>query len=68
MDGKKTKFKVIGGEPAVLEITREDGSVYHVTVAMAVFDVTDTGQLDADNMPVFNVRATLAVDTARRPS
>jgi hypothetical protein len=68
MDGKKTKFKVIGGDPVILEITREDGSVYLAKVAVAVFDVVDTGLLDAGNMPVFNVRATLAVDAARPAS
>ena len=68
MDGKKTKFKVTGGDPVVLEITREDGSVYQAKLAVAVFDVVDTGQLDASNMPVFNVRATLAVDVVRPAS
>jgi hypothetical protein len=68
MADKKTKFKMVAGDPVTLEIAREDGSVYQAKVAVAIFDVVDTGQLDASGMPVFNLRATLAVDVTKPES
>lgn len=58
-------FEYTQGSPAVVKVTMPDGSTFEVRVAITVFSVHDRHASNPEGIPIFEVRAGIALDTRR---
>lgn len=63
----RVPFTVNAGEPVTIDVTGANGKPYRIKVALAIFDVLDKGETNpASGMPLFDVRANVAVDVQEK--
>ncbi len=60
---KRVPFKYTTGDAGVVQVTAVDGTPYELRLALAVFEVFDTGTRNPDGSANFEVRANVTIDT-----
>ncbi len=61
-DAKTLPFEYLAGPAGVLRITTSDGVVHEVGVGLTVFSVFDSGLVNADGTPQFEIRVGVQFD------
>jgi hypothetical protein len=64
-EAKTVPFEYTAGPAGVLRVTASDGAPYEIRLAVAVFEVLDTGTKNPDGTALFEVRANVTLDTKR---
>ena len=62
---KKVDYNTMAGRPLIIEVER-DGVPYEILVGIAILSVEDTGNDNEKGIPIFTVKANLAVDTVKK--
>lgn len=65
---KPVEFTFTAGPAGVVHAKTAAGLEYEISVGVAVFAVTDTGVVNAEGIPVLEVRAGISLDTKRAQS
>lgn len=65
---KPVEFTFTAGPAGVVHAKTAAGLEYEIRVGVAVFAVTDTGVVNAEGIPVLEVRAGISLDTKRAQS
>ncbi len=49
-------FTSTSGQPVVVDVTRQDGQRYRLRLNVAVLSINDTGLINSDDLPQFEVQ------------
>ena len=58
-------YKATSGKPIIVEVEK-DGVEYLIKVGVAIVGITDTGNKDAENRPVFGIEAALTTTVSKK--